>query len=328
MILKRGISYLNILCLIGSFLLFLMASPSFAQSKRFKGSHTKNRKRNGGKRRNGVGKNIKSRKTRRQVKHRSHANHKQHKNKVARNKKVNKGGHKKNQIARKKKTTKRKNFGGRYPSSKNQFGTKLEGVIAVGGIGDNKITETENFRIDNVSENNNFGIHLSGGILWHVNNNLGIQIDGSYAQLPNEGTNMNLTGGNLQLKWNLISYNNKFSPFITLGGSIHNWEYKRKEFTEEIDTPISSSDNEDFVSVVTVRRNIDSYTSGSELLYGLKIGIGFDYKINDNIGTFVQVGWNYNQNFTNNNVKINFNNRNLYFNIGIKISLIKNKSLY
>jgi hypothetical protein len=138
---------------------------------------------------------------------------------------------------------------------------------------------------------------------------------------------MELTGGELQVKWNFTSYNNKFSPFVMLGGNVYNWEYQRENFSQEIQSGSTPTDDQ-YVPVTVVKRNYESYHSGSELLYGLKVGVGFDYKINQNIGTYFELGYNYNQNLTQNNVNITFNDRNVYFNIGIKISLVKNKSLY
>ncbi len=288
--------------IIGLLLLLLSSTPSMAQAyKRYQGSSTKNRKYNGGKRRNKVHKNIRNKKARRSKKRNNHTKQQRARSKAKGLKKVNRGGKRPNTVARKTKTSRRKSYFGKYPNSKNQFGTKLEAIIAVGGIADNHIDSTANLLVDNVSENNQYGIHFSGGILWHVSNNLGIQLTGGYTRMPNEGTYMELVGGGVKAKWNITSYNNKFSPFIIGGLNVDNWEYERKEFSEELQSETTPSSDE-YVAVTVVKRDIVSYSSGQELLSGLKLGVGFDYKINQNIGAFAEIGYNYNQNFTKNNI--------------------------
>ena len=215
-----------------------------------------------------------------------------------------------------------KHFKGKYPNSKHQFGTKLEALVSAGAVMNNAVSSTNNEFIAEGTEENTTGYHLSIGLLYHLTNHLGVYVDIHSSRIPKENSYIDLTGGGLYAKWNFTPYQKKASLYGFGGLNVDNWNYEYRDFEEEIEHTNSGS-SDDFATVTTVAQKYEKYQSGSEIMYGTKFGIGVDYQLARNIGSFFQVGYAQNQ-----SQKFNFNVSNITLDLGIKIALIKNKSLY
>lgn len=316
----------SVYVIVGLIFLLLITTPLSAQkrNKRYKGSYSQNAwKYNGGKRRKPKYKNVKNKAARKQIKQRSKATQARHKRSV----KAHRGGGK-HIVSKQTKSTKKRRYTGKFPSSKNQFGTKAEAIATVGAILNNKLASTNNYLIDDAAGENEYGLDFSLGAIYHLSNNIGLKACGRYYVLPKDNSRMTIYGGAVGFKFNILSYKNKVSPYVYAGGSIYQWSYNRKDFSEQISGRETPDEGTNFVEVTVVERNYESYSSGTEYLYGMKLGGGFDIQINSNFGIQIEGGYNYAQNFTNNNIAITFDDKNFYFDIGIKYSLLKNKSLY
>lgn len=296
-------------------LLFGSVYVTHAQNfKRYGGSHAKNKRKSSGAKRNKNYKKL-SKNSRKKVKTRQTGHHKMKKY----------TNRKRTSVAKKGKSGKNKHksksYKGKYSNSRHQFGTKLEALVSGGVVANNTVSLADNELITEGSQENKTGYHLAAGMLYHLSNNIGVQGDIHISRLPKENSFVDLTGMGIYGKWNFTSYKKKFSAFMIGGISIDNWNYEYRDFTQDI--PVTNSGNEEFATVTIIETKYASYHSGSELLFGYKIGAGFDLQFNRNFGSFFQIGYAQNQ-----SQKFNFTVSNVTVDIGIKIALLKTKSLY
>lgn len=214
-----------------------------------------------------------------------------------------------------------KHYKGAYPNSKHQFGTKLEMYVSGGAVLNNTVSPNSNEFITEGTAESKSGYHISVGVLYHLGNHLGIYADAHISRIPKENSFVDLTGFGIFGKWNFTSYKKKSSLYVFGGINIDNWNYEYRDFTEEVG--FTNSDDDQFAGVTVIEQKYEKYQSGSELMLGTKLGIGLDYQISRNIGSFFQVGYSQNQ-----SQKFNFTVANITIDVGIKIALLKNKSLY
>lgn len=299
------------------------ASSSYSQSaKRFGGTHTKNKRKSSGAKRKGGFKGA-SKKNRKAIKkRRSNAQHARKKT-LKRTTSVRKKSVSKNKKSR--------NYRGSYPSSKHQFGTKIELLVAGGVVLNNNLIGSATNTQDNLgldkqfiaegSVDNTTGYNLGLGLLYHLSNHLGIYTDVHVSRMPQENSFIDLTGVGLYGKLNINSYKKKTSIYLFGGISVDNWNYEYRDFF--VDEAFTNSGATDFATVTSVQTQYDKYTSGSEIMYGYKLGFGIDYQISRNLGSFIQAGYSQ-----NNSEKFNFTISNVVLDLGVKIALKKNKSLY
>ena len=171
------------------------------------------------------------------------------------------------------------------------------------------------------SAKNKTGYHLSAGLLYHFGNHFGAYVDIHTSQIPKKNSVVNLTGGGLYGKFNFTSYKKKTSFYLYGGVSIDNWNYKYTDFEKEVD--FTNSGNSEHAPITVVEKKYEKYQTGNEIMIGTKFGIGLDYQLTRNLGIFFQVGHAQNQ-----SRKFDFNVSNIVIDVGVKIALIRNKSLY
>lgn len=295
-------------------LVFSGITATHAQArKRYKGSHSANKRKSSGAKRNNSHKRMKK-SSRKKVKRRQSSAHRSHKSSIKKRTSVSR-------VSKSSKKHRSKHVKGKYPNSKHQFGTKLEAFASVGAVLNNTVSTTSNEFITEGSAENTTGYHLSLGLLYHLTNNLGVYVDIHNSRIPKEDSYIDLTGAGLYAKWNFSSYKKKASVYLFGGLSVDNWNYEYRDFTGDVE--FSNSGAEEFATVTVVEQQYDKYQSGSEIMYGTKFGLGLDYQIARDIGSFFQVGYAQNQ-----SQEFNFNVSNVTIDLGIKIALIKNKSLY
>ncbi len=295
-------------------LLFSGISTTHAQSrKRYKGKHSYNKKKFSGSKRNKSYKKLKKY-PRKKVKKRQKRNRRVHKTSIKRRTSVSKR-------SSSKKKHNSKHYKGRYPNSKHQFGTKVEALASVGVVLGNNVSTNNNEFLTKGSAENKTGYHLSAGLLYHLGNHFGVYADIHTSHIPKKSSFINLTGGGLYGKFNFTSYKKKTSLYLFGGISVDNWNYEYRNFTEEV--AFTNADDTNIAPITVVEQKYERYQTGNEIMIGTKFGVGLDYQLNRNLGSFIQIGHAQNQ-----SRKFNFNVSNITIDVGVKIALLKNKSLY
>jgi hypothetical protein len=281
--------------------------------KHYKGSHSYNKRRSSGARRNKSYKNM-NKSSRNKVKRRQSSAHRSYKASTKKRTSIAR-------VSKSSKNHKSKHFKGKYPNSKHQFGTKLEVFVSAGAVLNNTVSTNTNEFITEGSTESKSGYHLSLGLVYHLGNHLGIYTDVHKSRIPKENSFIDLTGGGLYAKWNFTSYKKKVSLYAFGGVSFDNWNYEYRDFTGDV--AFTNCVNQDFATVTVVEQKYEKYQSSSEIMIGTKFGLGLDFQVSRNVGAFLQFGYAQNQ-----NQEFNFNVSNVTFDVGLKIALLKNKSLY
>lgn len=335
---NKGLVRTIFIVLLLFFSLLFTSHEANAQStsrKRYKGHYGAKKKLFGNN--NKKYKHIKKRKKRKKLKKRSHQSSAQRKRVKRRRKKTWKGKGK--SLYGSSKSKKRRK--GSYPKSKKDLSSKATAMVFTGVVITSKGDPiSQEGTVENVFANYRPGPTFGLGLGYNYSEKLSF-IGKAYAYpLRQENFKMDAVTVGLDVKYNFIPVREKFSPYVCAGLTYSFAGITKSGFdvVEEKDSAysvinlIGAYDPTSILVLEEVSR--DPLVSTNVIpMFGYKLSLGVDFKINRKLKGFVQVDYDHSFAKENNQLKSFFPSNSGDFNFisingGIRIDLFKSKSLY
>lgn len=236
-------------------------------------------------------------------------------------------------------TSKRKSKG-RYPKRKSDMSSKL-GVTVFTGM----VLTGQNEQLNSAGQPQNLFANyqpapsLGLGLEYNHTSNLSFGANFQVLPLSKENFKVRALTLTIEAKYYLGDKRSKFKPYGVVGltysfAGINQDGYYNERSIEngKLDETYSVQD-ESHILVERIEREEPEIQTGVIPMFGYKLGLGADYKINQNLSVFGE--FDYQSSFAKSRPEIleyypsNTSNFNFFtFKVGLKMNLMKSKSLY
>ena len=279
---------------------------------------------------------AKYKKNQKRVKHRKTQKRRRNKH-IKRRRKNNLKGRSKSLYGNKSSKRKKK---GRYPKKRSDMGSKLSllgftGVVLTGqGQPTNELGQ-----LANVFTDYNPAPMLGGGFEYNHSSNLSFGANALVLALRDDNINVKAATITAEVKYYLGTNRSKVRPYGVVGITYSFAGINREGFDNfrSLDngaiTVEDSKETDEHILVESISKSEPTIQTALIPMLGYKLGIGADFKVNSNLSLFGEI--DYQSSFARSRQEIleffpanegNFNF--LTFKVGVKLNLLKSKSLY
>lgn len=230
---------------------------------------------------------------------------------------------------------------GSYPKSKRDLASKASAMVFTGVV----ITTSgepinQNGEVENVFANYHPGPTFGVGMSYNHTDQISIVGKASAYPLRQENFKMNAMTLGLDVKYNFVSTRKSVSPYFSAGVTYSFAAITKKgfDFVEEKDSSYSvlGSDGRPDPNLILIVEEVSrdpAISTNVVPMFGYKLAVGVDFKINRKFSGFFQLDYDYSFAKSNNQLKSFFPSNAADFkfisiNGGIRIDLFKSKSLY